>query len=198
MNHLAHVFLAGDDPLFLVGNISGDFVHGVVPAGLIPRVAAGVRMHRSIDAFTDSHPEVASCRQLVWRWRHAARVLVDLYFDALLYERWTEFSDLPFADFTARTYEVLNQNLDSAPPSAREILKRMLAHDFLSYSSPAALEPTIARLSRRLPGLTDAESAAAAFAEHHDAFDAAFSRFFPEILAFAATRRSEASGLAAE
>ncbi len=56
MNHLAHLFLAGDSAESLIGNLSGDFVKGILGDRFSPGIREGIAQHRSIDAFTDSHP----------------------------------------------------------------------------------------------------------------------------------------------
>ena len=58
MNYLAHLYLAGDVPESIMGNLMGDFLKGV-NVGAHPRaVRAGIRMHQLIDGFTDAHPVV--------------------------------------------------------------------------------------------------------------------------------------------
>ncbi|MGZ7081297.1 MAG: ACP phosphodiesterase, partial [Thermoanaerobaculia bacterium] len=58
MNYLAHLFLAGDSAESMIGNLAGDFVKGVLHDRFPPAITAGIVMHRKIDAFTDSHPQV--------------------------------------------------------------------------------------------------------------------------------------------
>ena len=55
MNYLAHLYLSPDDDLSRLGNVMGDFVRDVEVATLPEPVQKGIRMHQSIDAFTDSH-----------------------------------------------------------------------------------------------------------------------------------------------
>ena len=69
MNHLAHALLAGDDEGLRLGGLMGDFVHGQPDPALPERVIAGIRLHRAIDVYTDSHPEVAQARA---RWHLGA------------------------------------------------------------------------------------------------------------------------------
>ena len=71
MNHLAHFLLAGSETGLIVGGFLGDFVKGRLPvednqgrsgdslnaalAGLEHGIVRGIRLHRAIDGYTDSH-----------------------------------------------------------------------------------------------------------------------------------------------
>ena len=60
MNYLAHLHLSGPDPDCRTGNLMGDFVRGRLYASrleaLPPGYGQGLRLHRFIDHFTDTHP----------------------------------------------------------------------------------------------------------------------------------------------
>ena len=62
MNFLAHFLLSGDDHDLLLGNLLGDIVKGrverYVHAGTTERIRDGIRLHRTIDSFSDTHPVV--------------------------------------------------------------------------------------------------------------------------------------------
>ena len=58
MNFLAHTLFAGDAGADRIGGLLGDFVKGLLPAGLPPDLASGVALHRAIDGFADRHPGV--------------------------------------------------------------------------------------------------------------------------------------------
>jgi acyl carrier protein phosphodiesterase len=58
MNYLAHLFLAGENEKFLIGNFIADHVKGSTIDSFHTEIQMGIRMHRSIDRYTDSHPIV--------------------------------------------------------------------------------------------------------------------------------------------
>ena len=62
MNFLAHTLLAGDAASDRIGGLLGDFVKGLLPAGLPPDLAAGVALHRAIDSFADRHTAFIASR----------------------------------------------------------------------------------------------------------------------------------------
>ncbi|MGA2151478.1 MAG: DUF479 domain-containing protein, partial [Geobacteraceae bacterium] len=51
MNFLAHLYLSGDDPELLVGNLLGDFVKGRLSGNFPDGIERGIELHRRIDSF---------------------------------------------------------------------------------------------------------------------------------------------------
>ena len=84
MNYLAHLHLGGPGREDRLGSLYGDFVKGsadVWPAG----IAAGIRLHRRIDVYTDDHPLVIRAKtRLPAARRRVAGLLVDVFFDHCL------------------------------------------------------------------------------------------------------------------
>ena len=63
MNFLAHLFLAGDTPESLIGNLAGDFVKGPLGDRFPPAIAEGLR-RRGIDVTTTSDAGLTSVEDL--------------------------------------------------------------------------------------------------------------------------------------
>ena len=82
MNYLAHAFLSGEDPEFLLGNVTADLLKGNFHKSLSEKISAGVLHHRKIDVFTDNHPEFRSCLPILYP-QHGkyASVVLDILFD---------------------------------------------------------------------------------------------------------------------
>jgi len=92
MNFLAHLVLSGDDEDLRLGAMFGDFVRG--SSGLDsfrPPVRTGIRLHRHIDAYTDSLPEIGALRtHFPGEFRRYAGIIIDLLLDHELASRWPE------------------------------------------------------------------------------------------------------------
>ena len=94
MNFLAHARLSFSDPEVLVGNMISDFVKGRrqydYPAG----IQKGIRLHRAIDQFTDTHP-VNQEAKLLFRpaYRLYAGAMVDVVYDHFLATDEEEFDE---------------------------------------------------------------------------------------------------------
>ena len=183
MNHLAHALLAAEAPLLLAGALAGDFVKGRLDLLPFPRLVAGIRMHRGVDAYTDRHP--------VWRRsrarlapRRVAGVVVDVAYDHFLARHFDRYSDVPLPEFSARTYRTLLEHRASLPPRLRAVLPRIVAEDWLtSYRWIEGVERTFDRLARRLEALAGAADQVRA---HYRPLEADFLEFYPQLARFAA------------
>lgn len=117
MNFLAHLFLAGDDDGLLIGAMLGDFIHGNPENSNLPAATRrGVLLHRFIDQYIDSLPEVIQLReQFPAAFRRYGGIIIDLAFDHELANRWDEFSTVPLVEFDRRVREMLARHAGEVP-----------------------------------------------------------------------------------
>lgn len=152
MNHLAHFHLAAPEPEWMVGALLGDFVKGPLrgewPAGW----EQGIRLHRRIDALSDTHPQRRSlARALDPSLQRYAAILLDVYGDYWLTCHWSEFSSEPLAAFAADVYALLRQESPQLPGPAQQFCQRLIRYDLLGiYGEWSAVEGTLKRISQRL------------------------------------------------
>jgi acyl carrier protein phosphodiesterase len=193
MNFLAHALLAGDVETDRIGGLLGDFVKGILPAGLSPELASGVALHRAIDGFADRHPAfIASRARISPLRRRVGGVLVDLFYDHLLARDWAAFGPGTLEDYTARLYAAANDYPGYLPESARDVADRMRAHDWLcSYRHAVAVGEAIDRMAvYRLRRANTLAGGIEEFVADPDGFAADFRTFFPDALAFTAAWRA--------
>lgn len=153
MNFLAHLWLAGPDEGARLGAVAGDFVKGALPGALPPDIAAGVALHRAIDAFADTHPAFQASRARVGgAHRRFAGVMVDMFYDHFLAAQWGRWHpDEPLADFAARQYVLLATHRQRLPARALPVLARMAEHDWLtSYREVDTIVFALDRIAGRL------------------------------------------------
>ncbi len=194
MNYLAHVFLARQSDQAMIGAVLGDFAKADISGIYAPAVELEIRLHRHIDRFTDSHPDVRSAIQLFAPPRRRfAGIVLDVFFDHMLARRWESYSDEPLRSFIDRFYRALAAHEGVMPDRLREIAPYIIEQDWLGkYTEMAGVEWAVSRMSQRLSrngdllraGLDDLR-------EHYDAIAAGFDAFFPQLVAFAAQRRLE-------
>jgi len=109
LNYLAHLFLAGTNPEFILGNFIADHVKGSDILKYSDTVKKGISMHRAIDTYTDQHPVVKqSIARLRTDFRKYAGVVVDMYYDHFLSAYWDEYSPIDLPSFTKTRYDILN------------------------------------------------------------------------------------------
>ena len=128
MNFLAHALLAGDADPDRVGGLLGDFVKGLLPAGLPPALASGVALHRAIDSYADRHPAfIASRSRISATRRRVSGVLVDLFYDHLLARDWADYRTDSLDAYCAGLYAALQGHRDVLPDPANAVASRMQA-----------------------------------------------------------------------
>ena len=192
MNFLAHALLAGDADTDRIGGLMGDFVKGLLPAGLPPALASGVVLHRAIDSFADRHPAfIASRARISPERRRVGGILVDLFYDHLLARDWDRHGYGSLDDYTARLYASLDALSQHLPDDAQEIAALMSGNDWLgSYRNIAAVGRAIDRMAiHRLRRPTSLAGGIEEFNADTNGFAADFQTFLPDAVAFAASWR---------
>lgn len=187
MNYLAHLHLGGPAPHQLLGSLYGDFVKGPLDGRWPQGIEAGIRLHRRIDLFTDTHPLVRDARALFpAARRRVSGILLDLFFDHCLARDWADYAEVPLPTFTGQVYRVLADQA-ALPGALARIAPRMAEQDWLgSYRDFDTLAAVVGGMSRRL---SRPELLAGGFdelAERYQPLSDHFRRFYPELQGFAA------------
>lgn len=184
MNFLAHLLLSCEEEELLVGNFLGDFVKNrdlpMYSAGIV----RGVHLHRTIDSFTDTHPEVrkGTARLRVKHGKYAP-VVIDVFYDYILSKEWQHYGPKPLRQFTRDMYEVLDRHRKIMPASLSERVQLMIQDDWLmNYGTLEGMAHTFRRLQRRvsqpvfLTGIIDT------LQQEQEELTAEFHRFFPDLI----------------
>lgn len=190
MNFLAHLYLSGNDDDLIVGNFIADMVKGQQINGYDPGVIQGIRLHRKIDQFTDKHPVfLQSKARLRTKYRLYAGVIVDMYYDHFLARYWPEYSQYLLSEYVARTYALLQKNIDMLPPRAKFILPFMVDNNWLvNYADLSSLGKNFGGMARRTPFDSGMEEAVIDLKSNYQIYEAEFRMFFPELTDFVATQ----------
>lgn len=185
MNYLAHLHLGGSDREQLLGSLYGDFVKGPLDNRWPLAIEQAIRLHRRIDAFTDSHPLIDRTRaRFPEARRRVSGILVDVFFDHCLSRHWAAYADQPLEAFIARFYRILLSEPD-LPPRLARIAPRMAAQDWLgSYQEFRIIEQVINGMASRLSRPVLFEGAFAEVEARYALLEQDFFDFYPELLAF--------------
>jgi acyl carrier protein phosphodiesterase len=151
MNFLAHAFLAGDDPALIVGGVVGDWIKGMLPGPLPADLARGVRLHRAIDSFAETHPAFRASRQRISATRRRySGVLVDMFYDHLLAATWHRHHAVALEDYRVHTYRLIEARLADLPESTLGALHMRARDNWLaSYAGIECIPQVLVRMSRR-------------------------------------------------
>ena len=113
MNYLAHLFLTKDyHEEVSVGNFFADAVKGNNAISKYPeQIQKGIRIHREIDSFTDSHPLVKKgTKRLHPNYGKFAGIIVDIFYDHLLADNWEQYSEIPLVEFAQAQYNLITKH----------------------------------------------------------------------------------------
>ncbi|MDX1962179.1 MAG: ACP phosphodiesterase [Pirellulales bacterium] len=188
MNWLAHLLLSDPPIECQMGNVLADVIKGHDRRDLGPLYKLGLRCHREIDNFTDSHPLFQlSVARLPACWSRFAGILVDIYYDHILAKNWAKYCGETLEQVTGQFYQAASERLAELPPFAREVLSSMIRVDRLgSYQWLGGIQDALTKLSARIservgraidlaPAIKDLEALDAALTED-------FSQFFPALV----------------
>jgi acyl carrier protein phosphodiesterase len=188
MNFLAHLYLSGDDHEITVGNFIADHVKGSAINGFSAGIQRGIRFHRAIDQFTDSHDQIREAvEKLRPGYKKYAGVVMDMYSDHFLASAWSEWSNVPIDDYTASRYEILMNHYQILPARTQYMLQYMVKDDWLSsYAQVEGIGMALRGMSRRTTFVSNLENAIDELKSDYDFYKKRFDVFFPEMILFAA------------
>ncbi len=199
MNFLAHLVLAEDNAQARVGNLLGDFCHGVDISTLPPAVYAGLLRHRAIDRFTDAASEVRAAKALFSAQRRRfAPVMVDVLFDHFLLLHWQRFDQRPYAPLCQQIYQDLWQQRAMMPPAMAATVTSIVQHDwFASYRSLADIGLALDRIAGRIRFANQFCGSIAEIRLHYGELNQLFLQFYPQLQAYVRQLGPEQTALAA-
>jgi acyl carrier protein phosphodiesterase len=153
MNFLAHLYLAGDSEGLRLGAMLGDFIRGrQAMAAFPPEVRTGIELHRHIDQFVDSLPDVANLRKRFPKpFRRYSGIIIDLAYDRELALKWDQYSGESLEQFDQQVRLLLAANEEYIPDGLRGFMnyadKRGL---FAAYRSKSEILHSLKGVGTRL------------------------------------------------
>jgi len=193
MNHLAHFHLAGSDTKLLIGNFLGDYVKGRLVGKRESAIETGIRLHRAIDAFTDSHTITRkSQRRFEPRFRRVSGIMTDIIYDHFLAKSWDSFHTMSLQTFSDFTFKKLLANKEHLPEQAIQGCERMYENNVLSrYVEPGFIDRSLCHLSTRLSRENPLTEGYSQFLQNQEALNTDFQEFYPELQNFVGSWISE-------
>ncbi len=192
MNHLAHALLAapGDDRM--LGSLVADFLRGGIDPALAAGIREGIALHRSVDAWTDAHPEVVAARALFAPpYRRYAGILVDIWFDHLLARDWPRHAAGSLPDFSRQVQALLRQRAAELPPRMHAFARYLALNDLpAAYASRPVIGSVFEGVSQRLSRANPVASALHAIEAVAAPLQRHFEAFFPALVQHAAVERA--------
>jgi acyl carrier protein phosphodiesterase len=204
MNFLAHILLSGESTGVMMGNYVGDFIKGRLTdektANWNQEYVLGLKLHRFIDWFTDTHSEVHDAKQVAMQAQgKLAGIVMDIYFDYFLAKHFDHYHTEPLFVYAHRKYTEIQENEYLVPESMIPMVRSMIRQDWLTaYATIEGIDTTFNRLSRRADYLQPIKSAAKDLEANEAFYYSKFLKFFPglqtgsaQFIAENATRRTD-------
>ena len=188
MNFLAHLYLSGNHDQVKLGNFIGDFVKGRNLNEQFPaEIARGIRLHRTIDEYTDTHAIVRESKnRLRLKYRHYAPVIVDVFYDHFLAKNWSVYSDVSLTDYANSTYDLVRRNGHMLPEQFMHMMKHMMQGNWLvHYATTDGIHQALSGMSRRSRFDSKMDESVTDLKMYYPFFEKEFSDFFPELIAHA-------------
>ncbi len=186
MNYLAHLYLSGESDEIKLGNFIGDFVKGNKYQHYPEMVSYGIQLHRSIDSFTDNHPDVKECIQLLKPgYGRFSGVVMDIFFDHFLAANWKDYSTVTLRQFAKQAHSVFISNFMMLPLRVKQFLPFLIQHRRLeSYAKKENLFHVLEIMSNRTSLPANSEWAMTMLHQEYDQFERLFRRFFAELMEY--------------
>lgn len=183
MNYLGHTILSFEDDQLLFGNLVADIVSNKEMRDFSPMMLEGVRLHRLIDSFTDNHPNVRVCTQILRKQhRKYAPVAFDLLADFFLATHWQKHCKKALNEVLSDAYHILNKYASFLTIQKQEKLQRMTSHDFLANAiTMDRLEKTCLWMDKRTAFPSKFYMLTANTQEHYPELLNNFESFFTDL-----------------
>ena len=194
MNYLAHAYLSFNKPEILVGNMISDYVKGKKQFDYPIPVQKGIRLHRAIDNYTDTHAATHELKSFFRpQYRLYSGAFADVVYDHFLANDTNEFSSaVELKQFTSTTYQILEPHFELFPLPFQKMFPYMKEHDWLyNYRQTWAIEKSFGGLVRRAAYLTESKIAFELFNEHYISMQDCYTAFFPDLKNFTINQSDE-------
>lgn len=194
MNYLAHAYLSFGRPNILVGNMISDYIKGKKQFDYPPAVQKGIRLHRMIDNYTDTHEATREMKSFFRsHYRLYSGAFADVVYDHFLAKDPNEFvSEAALKDFAVETYVTLEKYKELFPPPFQKMFPYMREHDWLSnYRHKWAIERSFTGVVRRSAYLTESETAFDIFNKNYHALEHCYDHFFADLKKYTAGQLDE-------
>jgi acyl carrier protein phosphodiesterase len=186
MNLLAHLHLSDGLPAGVAaGNLLADFLRRFRAEVPDADFAAGVRLHRAIDAFADADPGLRAARAgFAPPWRRWGGILLDVAGDFFLARDWPRYSAVPLRDHVAARLAEIQRFLHAQTSPLEPLVARLRAEEWLpSYGTRDGLRRAFDRVACRSPAAAVLRGAEREIERRQPELQAAFDEFYPRLRA---------------
>jgi acyl carrier protein phosphodiesterase len=192
MNYLAHFHLAGNDSGLVVGALLGDYVKGPLDRQYSDEVLNGIRLHRRIDRFSDTHPVQQTVNAILPAgFRRYNGIIFDVLCDHFLSNNWPLYDQRKLAHYSASIYQILNTYEHLLPTKAKAFNTRMQKYNLLcAYKERITVEKTLNSIGNRLSKANPLTELNSELWTYCPQLEESFHSFYQQLLSYSAEQKS--------
>ncbi len=183
MNYLAHLYLSGNNHEIMIGNFIADHVKGKQIELFDEEIVKGIKLHRMIDEFTDTHKVVEQSKiRLRSEFGKYSPVIVDVFYDHYLAINWEQYHHEELSVYANNFYSLLNDNHHRLPLRTQQMIEYMIPQNWLmNYKTVAGINKTLTGMSKRTKFDSRMDEAAIYLDRYYADFDQEFNKYFEEL-----------------
>lgn len=190
MNYLGHAYFSFNHPEILVGNLISDFVKGKKQFDYPAGIQLGIRLHREIDDYSDTHEATRRAKE-VFRphYRLYAAAYVDVVYDYFIANDTDLFQGDSLYEFTQDTYRHLEEQQNWFPEKFAIIFPYMKTQNWLfNYRHLWGIQKSFGGLVRRASYMNESETAFRLFEQNLELLQECYNHFGNDVKEFAKSR----------
>ena len=187
MNYLAHAHLSFNNADLLLGNMISDYVKGKKQYDYPVAIQNGIKLHRAIDDFTDTHEATLEIKKLFKpAYRLYAGAFTDVVYDYFLANDTNQFSSPEeLKKFTEKTYQLLKLQSAHFPEKFADMFPYMQAQDWLyNYRFNEGMQKSFVGLAKRAKYIEETDTAYEIFLTHKNDIRFWYETFIPDVKNF--------------
>ena len=187
LNFLAHLYLSPINTDVMMGNFFADGILGNQFQHFNQDIKNGIKLHREIDTFTDSHPIVKqSKRRLHDRYRLYKGIIIDIFYDHYLAKNWTDYSAIPLDVYVDSIYNLLQKEYKTLPEKTQHMLPYMIEYNWLyNYQFKEGIQRVLNGMNNRTKNKSQMNLALEDLEIHYQKLENDFKIFFEDLQDFA-------------
>ena len=195
MNYLAHLYLSGSNKDLVIGNFIADHVKGKAFLDYPKSIQNGILLHRKIDHFTDHHKLFKKNVSLLFpKFRHYSRVIVDMFFDHFLANKWELYHSYSLDEFSKQFYQLMQEYQGNLPNKTKKILPIMSKYNWLlTYQSLEGLKDILFQMSQRTRFESNMTLSVVELEKNYSKISMDFNTFFGQLINFVQLEKAKLS-----
>ncbi|PNH77710.1 acyl carrier protein phosphodiesterase [Vibrio diazotrophicus] len=185
MNYLAHLHIAEASDSNLLGNLLGDFVKGNPSEQYSEEIVQGIRLHRWVDAYTDSHEVMILAKALFpATTRRFSPIALDMFWDHCLAKHWQRFHSQSLRQFVLDAErKVKIDHSSSLPERYMMVSDKMWQGRWLeSYAEFENIHFALQRMSLRRERMKPLAECYVSLEDSYQELESLFFSLYPQVL----------------